>query len=148
VLGQNGQPSTLQVADTQTGKPELIASDIGRSIQRMPSGAISFVHRERGSTDPATTTNLVLKRLVRPSGSFSFKIESLIAAPSGAVEPYVAWMPDGSALVAVNASLCQWREKASTWTAVANLGAFGLRDVTRLAVSPKGDRIAIVASAK
>ena len=51
VLGQNGQPSTLQVADTQTGKAELIASDIGRSIQRMPSGAISFVHRERGSTE-------------------------------------------------------------------------------------------------
>ena len=57
-------------------------------------------------------------------------------------------MPDGSALVAVNSSLYQWREKTSTWTAVANLEAFGLRDVTRLAVSPKGDRIAIVASAK
>ena len=147
VLGQNNQPSTLQLADTQTGKAPVIASDIGRSIQRMPSGAVSFVHRERASTDPAAT-NLTLKRLIRNATSAAPQIETLIATPAGVVEPFVAWMPDGSALVAVNSTLFQWREGAPGWTAVANLGAFGLRDVTRLAVSPKGDRIAVVALPK
>ena len=45
ILGERGQPATLQVADTQTGKTELVATGIGRSIQRMPSGQISFVQR-------------------------------------------------------------------------------------------------------
>jgi hypothetical protein len=57
-------------------------------------------------------------------------------------------MPDGSALIAVNSILYQWHTGDSAWAVVANLAAFGLREVTRLAVSPKGDRIAIVAAAK
>jgi hypothetical protein len=147
VLGQNGQPSTLQVADTQTGKPQVIVSDIGRSIQRMPSGAVSFVHRERDSSNPPKAT-LTLKRVVRAPASNAPRVETLIATPAGLAEPFVTWMPDGSALVAAGSTLFQWHEGAPTWTAVANLGAFGLRNVTRLAVSPKGDRIALVASPK
>jgi len=147
VLGQNGQPSTLQVAATQTGKPQVIVSDIGRSIQRMPSGAVSFVHRERDSSNPAKAT-LTLKRVVRAPASNAPRVETLIATPAGLAEPFVTWTPDGSALVAVASTLFQWREGAPTWTAVANLGAFGLRNVTRLAVSPKGDHIALVASPK
>lgn len=147
VLGQNGGPSTLQVADTQTGKAEVVASDIGRSIQRMPSGGVSFVHRERTSGNASTAT-LTIKRLVRTSASSSVRIETLIAPPAGTNEPYVAWMPDGSALVAVNSILYQWHTGDPAWTAVANLAAFGLREVSRLAISPKGDRIAIVAAAK
>ncbi len=146
VLAQNGQPSTLQLADTQSGRAQVITSDIGRSIQRMPSGAVSFVHRERASTEPPRT-NLTLKRLVRRAASAP-EVETLVATPDGVADPFVTWMPDGSALVAVNSTLFQWREGTPTWTAVANLGGFGLRDVTRLAVSPKGDRIAIVASPK
>jgi len=147
VLGQNGQPSTLQVADTQTGQAHVIVSDIGRSIQRMPSGAVSFVHRERDSSNPAKAT-LTLKRVVRAPASNAPRVETLIATPAGLAEPFVTWMPDGSALVAAGSTLFQWHEGAPTWTAVANLGAFGLRNVTRLAVSPKGDRIALVASPK
>ncbi len=148
VLGQNGQPSTLQVADTQTGKVEIVASDIGRSIQRMPSGGVSFVHRERRSADPSTTTTLTIKRLFKTSTSSSVQVGVLTAPPPGLTEPYLTWMADGSALVAVNSTLYQWRTGDSSWTPVVNLGGFGLRDVTRLAVSPKGDRLAIVAAAK
>jgi len=148
VLGQNGQPSTLQVADTQTGKVEIVASDIGRSIQRMPSGGVSFVHRERRSADPSTGTTLTIKRLFKTSTSSSVQVEALTAPPPGLTEPYLTWMSDGSALVAVNSTLYRWRTGDSSWTPVVNLGGFGLRDVTRLAVSPKGDRIAIVAAAK
>ena len=32
-----GQPATLQLADTRTGTARTIASDIGRSIQRIPA---------------------------------------------------------------------------------------------------------------
>ena len=83
VLGQNGQPSTLQVADTQTGKVEIVASDIGRSIQRMPSGGVSFVHRERRSADPSTTTTLTIKRLFKTSTSSSVQVGVPTAPPPG-----------------------------------------------------------------
>ncbi len=39
----------------------------------------------------------------------------------------------------------RWRRGDAGWSVVAHLDGFGLRDVTRLAVSPKGDRLAIVA---
>jgi len=147
VLGQNGLPSTLQIADTQTGKAEVVASDIGRSIQRMPSGGVSFVHHEKTSAN-ASTPALTIKQLVKTSTSSSVQIETLTTPPAGTNEPYLAWMPDGSALIAVNSILYQWHTGDSAWAVVANLAAFGLREVTRLAVSPKGDRIAIVAAAK
>ena len=42
----------------------------------------------------------------------------------------------------------RWRPGELNWTVVVNLSAYGLRSVTRLAVSPKGDRIAIVAEVR
>jgi hypothetical protein len=71
-----------------------------------------------------------------------------VRPPSGATDPDLAWAPDGTLLVAVNSILYQWRAGESGWTPIANLGAFGLRDVSRLSVSPRGDRIAMVALAK
>lgn len=76
VLGSRGEPATLQVADTKTGKSEVIARDIGTSVKRMPSGAVSFVQREprAGGTAAATTvrqltvtaTDRQVSTLVRP----------------------------------------------------------------------------------
>jgi hypothetical protein len=148
VLGERGQAATLQVADTQTRKAQVVASNIGRSLQRAPSGAISFVQREAASAD--TPVTLMVKQLTsaKAPDQASMAVEPLVRPPSGAAEPYVAWTPDGALLVVVNSILYRWRAGETGWTAVANLGGFGLREVSRLAVSPKGDRIAIVALAK
>jgi hypothetical protein len=51
-------------------------------------------------------------------------------------------------LMAVNSTVDRWRIGEPDWTVVADLEGFGLREVSRLAVSPKGDRLAIVARAK
>jgi hypothetical protein len=47
--------------------------------------------------------------------------------------------------MAHDGGLHAWRAGAAAWERIADLGALGLRSVTRLAVSPKGDRIALVA---
>ena len=141
VLGPPGEPSTLHVADTQTGSSRLVATNIGRSIQRMPSGDVSFVSRQSNTANDSSRAP-TLQRLT------GFRTEALTGVPSGISEPYVVWLPDGSALVAANTTLYRWRRGETSWTVVANLEAFGLHAVTRLAISPKGDRIAIVASAK
>jgi PPE-repeat protein len=145
ILGENGTPSTLQVADTRTGGLQPIAADIGRSIQRMPSGAISFIQR---SHESSIASPLTLHHLFKKPGATAFDDGPLVPLPARATDPYVAWMPDGAALVALNSTLYRWRPGEPDWSPVSNLAAFGLRDVTRLAVSPQGDRIAIVASAK
>lgn len=148
VLGEPGQPATLQVADTLSGQAQVVASNIGRSLQPSPSGAITFVQREAGSGE--TPPALMVKQLSKPKSPEQgpFTVEPLVRPPSGATDPYLAWTPDGTLLVAVNSVLYQWRAGEAGWTPVANLGAFGLREVSRLSVSPKGDRIAIVALAK
>ena len=141
ILGERPKPATLQVADTRTGKAQVIAEDIGQSIQRIPSGGISFIHRARGDADPAGAAPAVLmvKRLL------AGKVEPLVTAPAGASAPHLAWTPDGLLLTAHGGTLYGWRNGDSTWRALADLSALGLSNVTRLAVSPKGDWIAIVA---
>jgi hypothetical protein len=118
----------------------VLATDIGRSLQRMPgTGAsrhLSFVQRER-SGDSVT---LIVKELDPGSGT----ITTLTPAVAGSTEADLAWMPDGTLLMVKDNVLYAWRRGQSGWKDVANLSALGLHGVTRLAVSPGGDRLALV----
>ena len=139
VLGQQGQPATLRVADTQTGQVQIAATGIGRSIQRIPGGGISFVLRAAPAPgQPAVLTISELDpgtRQTRP----------LVRAPAGATEADTAWTPDGVLVLPFQGQLFGWRRGEAEMTAVADLAPLGLGAVTRLAISPKGDRIALVA---
>jgi len=146
VLGEREQPATLQVADTGTGKAELITTNIGRSLQRMPSGAISFVQREPASSGTAPAA--MIMQLFKAKAAGEISTAPLIRPAGGATDPYLTWIPDGTMLMAVNSTVYRWRIGEPDWTVVADLEGFGLREVSRLAVSPKGDRLAIVARAK
>jgi dipeptidyl aminopeptidase/acylaminoacyl peptidase len=136
-----GQPATLQLADTGTGAARTIASDIGRSIQAIPgSGArdISFVQRERTGGG----TRLIIKRLHPATAAVS----TLTPAVEDSTEADTAWTPDGTLLMAHGGALYAWKEGQSGWREVVNLERLSLRGVTRLAVSPKGDFLALVGS--
>ena len=74
-------------------------------------------------------------------------VTTLVAAVAGAKEADLAWTPDGELLMAEKDVLYGWRRDADSWSRLANLASLGMHGVTRLAVSPKGDRIAIVAIA-
>jgi hypothetical protein len=131
----------LQLVDTKSGRVKVIATDIGRSIQRMPGdGAarhISFVQRQRDGDKIA----LVVKELDPASGA----ITTLTPAVQGSSEADLAWMPDGTLLMAKDDVLYAWTRGQSGWKEVAALSRLSLRGVTRLAVSPKGDLLALVA---
>lgn len=134
-----GQPATLQIGSTATGKAEIVASNIGQSILRMPTGGVSFVQQAgNGAERTLTVTQLTVengKPITRP----------LTTAVPGATQAHLAWAPDGTLLMAHEGALHAWRTGEAAWERVADLGALGLRNVTRLAVSAKGDRIALVA---
>jgi WD40-like Beta Propeller Repeat len=146
ILGQDGKPPTLQVADVSTGKATLVAERIGRSIQRMPSGPISFVQQaDPGSAGPAVIKQLFNARLA-DRGSMGVAV--VVPAVAGSTDPQLAWMPDGTVLAASGGTLYRWKSGEPAWSAVADLAALGLANVSRLAVSLKGDRIALVNQAR
>ena len=140
VLFVLGTPATLQVADTPSGKADVVVRGIGRSIQKIPGRATaSFVEREEPAVRGAPTLRI---RELEPKGRH---ITPLINAVAGATEADCAWTPDGMLLMAHTDLLYGWKRGDAEWRRVADLAPLGLHGVTRLAVSPKGDRIAVVA---
>jgi hypothetical protein len=138
VLGESGQPSTLQIASVADGTTRNVATGIGRSLQRMPSGSISYVQRETSAGGAVTA-------VVKELDTRSFETRTLVKPAAGLADPYIAWLHDGTALMAAGSTIYRWHPGDAAWSVVAHLDGFGLHDVTRLAVSPAGNRVAIVA---
>ena len=130
-----GEPNSLQLASVKTGKGEVAANGIGRSLHRIAgTRMVSFVHRE-------------------PSGEYwikqididSKKIEPLTKVAEGATERDMAWMPDGKTiLMSSGTKVLSWTRGTAGWTEVFDVAPHNLGAVSRIAVSPKGDAIAIV----
>ena len=135
-----GQPATLRLADTTTGVADSLARDIGRTIQRIPGGGtISFVERE-GAGREGTPARLWIRELDPKTR----RIAPLVAVMPGVTESYYAWTPDGWLLTTDKDVLFGWRRGQTDWRRLVDLEALGLHGVTRLAVSPDGQRIAFV----
>jgi hypothetical protein len=132
-----GQPATLQVADLRTGTATLVARDIGRGVQRVPGrAAISFV--QKGATPDSAWAVAELDLATR-------QIRTLVRTLPG-VDQY-SWSPTGVLLMAKGAKLYEWRPgSGADWQEVADFTTQGLANITRLAVSPRGDRLALVAA--
>jgi WD40 repeat protein len=129
-----GKPNTLQIVDTRTEKAETIAENPGRILRRIPhQNRFSFVHK---SSDKEWAIKAFDLR-TRTSAS-------LIDTLPG-VEDY-AWMPSGTLLMAKDSKLFSVIPlTGKSWSEIADFSAAGLKGITRIAVSPKGDKIAIVA---
>ena len=69
----------------------------------------------------------------------------LVRAPAGTTEVDLAWAPDGLLLATIRGQLMSWRRGDREMAQVAGFDGIGLSSVSRLAISPKGDRIALVA---
>lgn len=132
-----GQPNTLQIAHIRSGKADIIARNIGRSVTRTPAGGISYVQRRGGDG--------VASREIMQFDAKTRQTTRLVGVLPGPREPDLAWTPQGMLLMAHGGKLYGWSRGEAELTVVADLDGLGLRDVSRLAVSPRGDRIAIVA---
>jgi long-chain acyl-CoA synthetase len=133
-----GQPATLQIADLRTGQATAVARDIGRGVQRIPGDrtAISFVQKGPPPDSVWAVAEIDLATL---------RIRPLIRTLPG-VDQF-AWTPAGVLLMAKGSKLYQWSpSRGSDWEEVADFTTLGLESITRLAVSPRGDRLALVAA--
>ena len=135
-----GEPATLQIGDVRTGKAQIVAKDIGRSLMPVPGGGVSFVQR----TGQAEQRTMTVSLLNVSSGAPT--ITPLTSLAPGATEEFVAWTPDGTLVMAAAGQLHTWRRGDTQWRSVADLAALGLKNVSRLAVSPAGDWLALVAA--
>jgi WD40 repeat protein len=126
-----GNPNTLQVADTRTGRSRIVTERIGRSVQRIPGRVtISVLHIEGDA------------RLIKELDVKTRSLKPIVRAIESGEGDY-AWTPDGAILMSDGKSLMRW-SAGSDWNPVANLDAVGLAGVTRIAVSPDGKWLAMV----
>lgn len=130
-LGAPGSaPATLQLADVRTGTGEVVARDIGRALQKVPGrAAISYLQLGK---DGAWITARDL--LTGRSGPI---------AKSPDQSDYHVWTPEGVLLAGSGSRLLAWVD--GRWDVVADFTADGVRRISRLALSPSGDRLAFVA---
>lgn len=125
-----GAPATLQLADVRTGTADVVARNIGRALQKIPGrAAISYLQQGR---DGAWITALDL-----------LTGRSTPIAKSPDRSDYHVWTPEGVLLAGSGSRLLAWVD--GRWDVVTDLAVHGVRAISRLALSPSGDRLAFVA---
>lgn len=134
-----GAPATLQVV-SGGGRARTVLGGIGRSLHRIPGGqAISFVHK-------VSDVEWWIKRLDPGTDSVTPLVRTLPGSEDH------AWMPDGSVLMARANTLYRWTPPsmpmngAADWQIIATFDAPALGRISRLAVSPTGAWLAVVAA--
>ena len=130
-----GEPATLQVARVASGKAEVVARDIGRSLHRIPgTRRVSFVQRE----SPA-------EFWIKQIDIDTRQVAPIVRTAEGSSDCDYAWMPDGKTiLMSAGRKIVAWTTGAAGWSEVFDGAAFQLGAVSRLAVSPNGDAVAMV----
>lgn len=129
-----GAPNALVLARLGSERADTVARNIGRALQTIPGRhAVSFVQ-------VVDSTRSWLMEL----NADSTTVRRLILLPRGA--EFHVWTSGALVLTSDGTALYQWDSRgAASWERVADLSAFGLKGVTRLAVSPAGDQLALVA---
>ncbi|HMF55854.1 MAG TPA: hypothetical protein VK619_05810 [Pyrinomonadaceae bacterium] len=129
-----GTPNTLQMVDVASERTETIARDIGRSLRMIPhQKKLSFVHKI--SEQEWTIEAFDLK---------TRQTTTLIKTLPGS-EDFV-WTPRGEILMAHGAKIYRWNPaRDHDWQEIADFSSAGISEITRIAVSPNGSKIAFVA---
>lgn len=128
-----GRPNALVEVDLSTGRADTLARNIGRSIARLPDGSgFSYVQMHD------STATLAARRA---SG-----VSDLVTMPPGAED--IVWLRSGVVLASSGSKIYSWRAGQPAWTPVADFATDGLTSISRMAVSPDGHALAIVAVRK
>ncbi|MGV8814331.1 MAG: DUF6265 family protein [Gelidibacter sp.] len=125
---------SLYQSDLKTHKNKKIIAHVGRSLQHIPnSKLISFNSKNANGSSEIKSLNPI-----------SGEIKTI--APTLLNMEDMCWLPDGSILMAKEDKLFKLNPKhTSEWMEVASLKSYGIKNLSRLAVSPDGKKLAIVA---
>lgn len=132
-----GDPMSLHLATPGDSTSFLAAGHVGRCIQPVPGlqNRISFVHKLPNS-------NWLIKELDTSNMNAETITETLPKS-----EDY-CWTPEGELLMGSEGKLYIWSAAATTgdirWREIADFTGGPLEKFYRIAISPSGDRIALV----
>lgn len=123
---------SLYLSEVDKNKHTRIEEHIGRSLHHIPnSNLISYISK--------TNTDWDIKSLNPKTGEMNFIIKTLAQTED------MCWLSDGSLLMAKDGNLFQFSpEKDKNWREVVSLNDYGITNITRLAVSPDGKKLAVV----
>jgi hypothetical protein len=127
-----GEPHSLAVVSKQGGKPRRIALNPGRCLAALSPTQLAYVQK-------ATEQTWYLKLYDHQSK----RSDILIKTPDGSEDFCVT--PKGVFLMGNGAKLMRYEPGVDkTWREVADLSAYGVAKITRLAVSPDGGKLVVV----
>lgn len=128
-----GEKSTLHRITPSAGKDTVLAENIGRSLHHIPGeDAMSFV--SKSATVPWTICKLDVK---------TNKITTITAALENRED--LAWTPDGTIIMSDGVKLFSFNPgKNKAWEEIVVKTTEKLKGISRICVSPQGDKIALV----
>jgi WD40 repeat protein len=136
-----GSPNTLLLADTRTGRADTVARDVGRSLVSLPNGGgFSFTQRMPDSSWILTAVDVRQTRAGRHS-----MMLPVARMPRGA--DYVVWLAPARAITGSGSKLLLLTHDRGPlkWEELADLSRYKIGRISRLALSPDRNSLAIVA---
>lgn len=125
-----GEPSTLQIIDLESLSSKTVAENVGRSLHKIPkSKLISYVDK---SADQWLIKALNPKKNTKTD---------IVRTKEGA-EDY-CWTPRAEIIMGEGNIVWVWNGR-SGWNKIADISSYGLSGITRVAISPEGNQLALV----
>lgn len=131
LVGETDSQHSLALVSLRSQTPRRIAFRAGRCLQKMPDGRLAYVLKATEQTwfiklfDPRDNTSTDLVKTLPGSEDFAI-------------------LPDGTFLAGNGAKLFQFNPRRQRdWLEIADLSRYGVRSITRLAVSADG-KLAVV----
>ena len=130
LLGSAGNPATLQRVDVKSGTATIVASRIGRTILRATQGtAIYYAQRD--------TSGWWVHELD------GVRDRAVVKLPSSR-DDFFGVTGDGDLIAADGNRLLYYQRAEAKWIELAKFSEPGLQHITRIAVSPAGNSLALV----
>jgi len=128
-----GDTVTMQVSNLTNGKNKIVTKNIRRSLHKIPlQEKTSFIQQESDGI-------WMIKWLNPATGESGNIVQSLNNSQD------MAWSPTGDIIMGQENKLFFYKPGTSnSWTEFADLEKYGYYGITRIAISPKADKVAVV----
>lgn len=125
-----GEPNALVLVDARTERADTLARNIGRALVRVP-GRDAFTFVQLGADTSWLSEVDVRTKAVR----------RVVALPKGS--EYHVWTPNGRLVTTAGSRLLVLAD--GRWDVLKDFAELGVRGISRIALSPRGDQLAFVA---